>query len=110
MSDLPPAALILAGGGARRLDGIDKTLARARRHFIAMHHLVALWPIAARDALYRFLNEPGPRGVQAFPAGLAMWRVDFPAVAWDPFHNVNTQDDLTAARVLATRREVRWKP
>ena len=39
-----------------------------------------------------------------------MRRVDFPAAAWDPFHNVNTPDDLTAARVLASRREARWKP
>ena len=61
-----------------------------------------------------------PRGVQVFTAGLAMpkgampqgamRRVDFPAAAWDPFHNVNTPDDLTAARVLASRREARWKP
>ncbi len=80
----PPAAVILAGGVAQR-----------------------------------------PRGVQVFTAGLAMpadampedampqgamQRVDFPAAAWDPFHNVNTPDDLTAARVLASRREARWKP
>lgn len=69
------------------------------------HHLVALWPIAARAALYRFLSEPGRHGVRDFAAGLAMRRVDFPALAWDPFHNVNTPDDLTAARGLAGRRD-----
>jgi molybdopterin-guanine dinucleotide biosynthesis protein A len=75
-----------------------------------MHHLVALWPVTARAALRRFLSQPGPRGVRDFTAGLAMRRVDFPAVAWDPFLNVNTQDDLTAARVLAGRRQTRGKP
>ena len=74
-----------------------------------VHHLVALWPVTARAALRRFLSEPGPRGVRDFTAGLAMRRVDFPAVAWDPFHNVNTQDDLTAARLLAGRREAQRK-
>jgi len=74
------------------------------------HHLVALWPVTARAALRRFLSEPGPRGVRDFTGGLAMRRVDFPAVAWDPFHNVNTPDDLTVARGLAGRREARGKP
>jgi hypothetical protein len=39
-----------------------------------------------------------------------MRRVDFAAAAWDSFHSVNTPDDLTVARVLASRREARWKP
>lgn len=75
-----------------------------------VHHLVALWPVTARAALRRFLSEPGPRGVRDFTAGLPMRRVDFPAVAWDPFHNVNTPDDLAAARLLAGRQEARGKP
>jgi molybdopterin-guanine dinucleotide biosynthesis protein A len=75
-----------------------------------VHHLVALWPVTARAALHRFLSEPGLRGVREFTACLAMRRVDFPAVAWDPFHNVNTPDDLTVARGLAGRREARGKP
>jgi len=75
-----------------------------------VHHLVAFWPVAARAALRRFLSAPGPRGVRDFTAGLAMRRVAFPAVAWDPFHNVNTQGDLTAARLLAGQRETRGKP
>ena len=67
-----------------------------------VHHLVALWPTAARDALRRFLAEPGPRGAHTFTAGLAMRRVDFSAAAWDPFLNVNTPEDLAAARELAS--------
>src|SRR5580658_2091916 len=49
-----------------------------------VHHLVALWPTTSRDALRRFLTEPGPRGAQDFTAGLAMRRVAFSAAAWDP--------------------------
>lgn len=82
-----------------------------------VHHLVALWPVTARATLRRFLAEPGRRGVRNFTEGrdftdgrdftegLAMRRVDFPAVAWDPFHNVNTPEDLATARILASRRE-----
>ncbi len=66
-----------------------------------MHHLVALWPTAARHALRRVLTEPGPRGARDFTASLAMRRVDFPTAAWDPFLNVNTPEDLATARVLA---------
>ena len=76
-----------------------------------VHHLVALWPVTARAGLRRFLAEPGRRGVRDFTEGrdlaerLAMRRVDFPAVAWDPFHNVNTPEDLATARILASRRD-----
>jgi molybdopterin-guanine dinucleotide biosynthesis protein A len=69
-----------------------------------VHHLVALWPTTSRDALRRFLTEPGPRGAQDFTAGLAMRRVAFSATAWDPFLNVNTPEDLATARILAGRR------
>ncbi len=65
------------------------------------HYLVALWPVAARAKLRRFLTETGSRGVRAFTAHLRMRRVAFEAAAWDPFHNVNTSDDLATARNLA---------
>lgn len=65
-----------------------------------VHHLVTLWPVAARLALHAFLSVPGPRGVVAFSAGLGMRLVEFPADTRDPFLNVNTPDDLAAARGL----------
>ena len=68
-----------------------------------VHHLVALWPVAARAALRRFLATPGPRGVRDFAATLGMRQVAFPAVASDPFYNVNTPADVAAARALAAR-------
>jgi molybdopterin-guanine dinucleotide biosynthesis protein A len=76
---MTPAAVILAGGTARRMGGIDKPLLS--------------------------LCEPGRHAAEDFTAALAMRRVDFPATAWDPFHNVNTPEDLATAREMAGRRE-----
>ncbi len=82
-----------------------------------LHYLVALWPVACRQALRDWLQGGGgasalgsrppsraaSRGVRHFAASLGMRRVDFAACPWDPFLNVNTADDLAAARALAAR-------
>jgi len=65
-----------------------------------VHHLVALWPIAARAALREHLSRPGPRHVARFTEAIGMRRVDFPRATWDSFLNVNTQADLEAAREI----------
>jgi molybdopterin-guanine dinucleotide biosynthesis protein A len=64
------------------------------------HHLVALWPIGCRGDLRRVLSAPGPRDIARFAAGIGMRRVDFAVAKWDPFLNVNTPEDLAAARAL----------
>ena len=65
-----------------------------------VHHLVALWPVAAAGPLRDWLGKPGSRSVRAFAETLEMRRVAFAA---DPFSNVNTPADLAAleARVHA---------
>ena len=65
------------------------------------HHLVALWPVACRDVLRQVLSAPGRRDVVSFSNRIGMRRVDFPVAKWDPFLNVNTLDDLAAARAIA---------
>ncbi len=65
------------------------------------HHLVALWPVACRGDLRRVLSAPGPRDIARFAGGIGMRRVDFAVAKWDPFLNVNTPEDLAAARALA---------
>ena len=70
-----------------------------------VHHLVALWPVAARDALRRLLEQPGARDVKDFAAGLGARAVAFPADPWDPFLNINTPDDLALARRIAANQE-----
>lgn len=64
------------------------------------HHLVALWPVACRADLRRMLSAPGPRDIARFAVGIGMRRVDFAVAKWDPFLNVNTPEDLAAARAL----------
>jgi molybdopterin-guanine dinucleotide biosynthesis protein A len=63
------------------------------------HHLVALWPVLARDALRALLASPADRKVAAFAAAIGMRRVDFEAGRGNPFTNVNTGDELAAARL-----------
>jgi hypothetical protein len=73
----------MADGAARRLGGVDRAL---------------LIGAAARPSVPRDLpSRPGPRNAET----IGMRRVDFPAAAWDSFHNVNTSDDLEAARAQA---------
>ncbi len=58
-----------------------------------LHHLVALWPVAAAPALRAWLQQPGSRSVRAFAVTLGMRPVRFDG---DPFANANTPDDLRA--------------
>ncbi|WP_343065387.1 NTP transferase domain-containing protein [Gluconacetobacter sacchari] len=71
------------------------------------HHLVAVWPVAARDALRARLGAVGPDaprrayGVRAFAETLDMREVAFADRPVDPFLNVNTPEDLEVARGIA---------
>jgi molybdopterin-guanine dinucleotide biosynthesis protein A len=51
------------------------------------------------------LSAPGRRDVVNFARRIGMRRVDFPTAKWDPFLNVNTPDDLAAARVIAEAKK-----
>lgn len=62
------------------------------------HNLVALWPVDCRAALRAWLATAGSRAVGRFAASIAMRAVDFPVRRGDPFLNVNTPDELAAAR------------
>lgn len=67
------------------------------------HPLVALWPVSAAPLLREMLAAPGPRAVAAFARRVGARRAEFPARGPDPFINVNTPDDLAAARAIAAR-------
>jgi molybdenum cofactor guanylyltransferase len=60
-----------------------------------------LWPVTWRDQLQQTLSAPGRRDVANFSSVIGTHRVDFPTAKWDPFLNVNTPDDLAAARSIA---------
>ncbi len=66
-----------------------------------VHHLVALWPVAGRDALRRFLSGPGSHPAHQFAGIIGMRCVAFSPSAFDPFLNVNTPSDLIAARAMS---------
>lgn len=65
------------------------------------HPIVALWPVAVRDALRRAMMEDGMRKVDAFTGRGTEAVVEWSATPVDPFFNVNTPDDLTEANRLA---------
>ena len=65
------------------------------------HYLVALWPIECRETLRRLLSVPGRRDIAHFAHGIGMRQVEFTFPTWDQFLNVNTPEDLAAARVIA---------
>jgi molybdopterin-guanine dinucleotide biosynthesis protein A len=65
-----------------------------------VHYLVALRPVARHDELRRFLSVRDRRDVAYFARRISMRRVDFPAAKWDPFFNVNTPEDMAAARAI----------
>jgi len=67
------------------------------------HHLMALWPVAMAGALREALTGEGLRAVKGW---LARWRVEeveFAASPYDPFFNINTQDDLKKAEEIRRR-------
>lgn len=82
------------GLAGRMMPGPSVAVSGGRRH-----PLVAVWPVAARARLEALLAAPGSRAVGAFAAGLDMRPVEFLATGEDAFLNVNTPDDLAAARV-----------
>ena len=61
------------------------------------HHLVAHWPVALRPQLENFLSRPGAYRVRDVLDLCAARQVNFTG-PFDPFLNINTQDDLAAAR------------
>jgi molybdopterin-guanine dinucleotide biosynthesis protein A len=65
------------------------------------HHLVALWPVAARARLRAVLAAPGSRRVRDFAAMIGMRTVPVGAAAAHGFLNVNTPADLAEARAIA---------
>ncbi len=60
------------------------------------HHLVATWQVAALPQLLAFLAQPGAYKVRDALFFSSARQVAFDAET-DPFHNINTPEDLAAA-------------
>jgi molybdopterin-guanine dinucleotide biosynthesis protein A len=62
------------------------------------HPVVGLWPIGCRDQLEAAVRDQGLRKVEAWTDRVNTRVVSFDEASADPFFNVNTPDDLAAAR------------
>lgn len=67
------------------------------RSATGLHPLVALWPTCRANDLRAWLGAQPSGRVRAFGETIGMRAQDFDD-APDPFHNINTQEDLAAAR------------
>lgn len=94
-----PADLAARLQAARRQTGQAMACARSGGR---MHPTIALWPIACREGL-RAALAAGERRIGRFAATLGCAEAEWPALPHDPFLNVNTPEDLAAARALAER-------
>jgi molybdopterin-guanine dinucleotide biosynthesis protein A len=91
---------------AARHDGVAIAASAGRRH-----PTIGLWPMSARDAIADALRC-GDLSVDRLAAKLKAVVVSFPmreidGQALDPFFNVNTPDDLAAARILLAKSRER---
>lgn len=93
------------------LDLVARLTEAAREATIAMaasngreHFTVALWPVALREDLRRYLVGRGERRVGGFLREQGAVAVDWPAEPVDPFWNLNTPDDLAQAEAYLASR------
>nr|WP_295467183.1 molybdenum cofactor guanylyltransferase MobA [Mesorhizobium sp.] len=83
-------------------DGAPAALARSAGR---LHPTCALWPVALRARLEAFLEGGTSRKVMTFAEIAGYVAVDFPAITFDPFFNINTPEDLaTAAAFLEAQQ------
>lgn len=67
------------------------------------HPVAALWPTRLADTLRRALLAEGLRQVETFVGRFRVATADFPDRPIDPFHNINTPEDLAVAEAMAVR-------
>jgi molybdopterin-guanine dinucleotide biosynthesis protein A len=65
------------------------------------HPVVALWPVALREDLRHALVVEDLHKIEIWTARHGVVTVDWPTVPVDPFFNVNTPEDVTAAQRMA---------
>ena len=95
-----PLDLVARLAAARDADGADIACAMSDGR---THPVVALWPVALRQALRRAIVEEGIRKVDAWTQRYSVVAVEFATVPFDTFFNANTPEDLLQAeRLLGT--------
>lgn len=87
-----------------RLSEVGASVAVARSDG-RLHPTCALWPVSLRGALEAVLQAGTSRRVLDFAEAAGYVPVDFPAVPFDPFFNVNTPEELARAESLLESAE-----
>jgi len=67
------------------------------------HPVVGLWPVALREDLRQALMVEGLHKIEIWTARHGVAIADWPEKPVDPFFNVNTPDDVTAAETIAAQ-------
>jgi molybdopterin-guanine dinucleotide biosynthesis protein A len=67
------------------------------------HPVAGLWPVALRDDLRQALTGDDVRKIEVWTARHGVALADWPAMPFDPFFNVNTPEDITAAERIAAQ-------
>lgn len=67
------------------------------------HYTICVWPVALRLDLRRALTAEGVRRVKDWARKCGLATVSWPAEPFDPFFNINTPEDLIAARSFVER-------
>jgi len=65
------------------------------------HPVIALWPVALREALRHALVADDVRKVERFAARYGCAMVEWPTTPVDPFFNANTPEDVAEAERIA---------
>ena len=65
-----------------------------------LHHAVAAWPLAVADDLLSAVAK-GERKLSRWQERHPLRRVSWPTTPYDPFFNINTPEDLSAAERIA---------
>ena len=61
------------------------------------HPVFGLWPASLTDDLRHAMLDDNMRRVDAFQARHGVAQAEYPVLPFDPFFNINTEDDLTQA-------------
>jgi molybdopterin-guanine dinucleotide biosynthesis protein A len=94
-----PGDLVARLSAARRASGQPLACARSGEW---RHPVVGLWRVALRDDLRKALVEENLHKIETWTARHGVAIADWPDKPIDPFFNVNTPDDATAAERIAT--------
>ncbi|UYO48034.1 molybdenum cofactor guanylyltransferase MobA [Rhodopseudomonas palustris] len=93
-----PRDLVARLDQARRAENAEIAVAASAGH---LHPVIALWPIALREALRTALVDEDIRKVERFTARYRRAEVEWLVTPFDPFFNANTPEDVAEAERIA---------